>query len=187
MADDGSEVTGPHNNDNPNNPPQQPVNVVKMLQQTFIDLTQAINAMREELILQRTMHNNDDNPKPPQPLQPPNPPPIRNIRNSTLNYYPEIDQLCRHLYLDNPENMEAKLALEWLKSLYTFASILRCGWILEDPPTRPADVTDGEEYQINTPIMANFLRKISAELKVALPINVDDAVMTPSRAYNTLI
>lgn len=83
--------------------------------------------------------------------------------------------------------MESKTALEWLKSLHTLASILLCNWILERAPKRPADVTDIEEYPITRAIMANFRRKIPAELKVSLPINFDDDSMTPSRAYNTLI
>lgn len=62
--------------------------------------------MREEMNLQRAMHNNG-----------------RNILVSSLHYYPDIDQMNRHLYFDNPDKMETKSALEWLKSLYTLASI----------------------------------------------------------------
>lgn len=114
-------------------------------------------------------------------------PPIRNIRNSTLNYYPDTDKLCTSLYLDGPPNMEAKSAIEWLKSLYTLASILRCSWILYTPPTRPVDVTDTDIHQVNLAIMASFRRKIPPELKVSLPVYVDDDDTTPSQAYRQLM
>lgn len=185
MADTGSEITGQEgNDDNPpvNPPPAPPVPMISVPAQTFQDLTEAINNMREELILHRARGGN-------QPPAPPNPPApqVRNIRSSSLNYYPDIDKLCRHLYLDNPDPMEAKSALEWLKSLHTLASILRCDWILADPPTPPPDVNDGEKHQITVALMANFRRKIPAELKVSLPINVDDETVTPSSAYNSLL
>lgn len=183
MTDDGSEVTGAA----APNPNPQPADNVTLPQQTFLDLTQAINAMREELVLQRTMNNNE-NPSPnPNPNPQPAPANSINIRNSSLNYYPDIDELCRHLYLDNPEQMQSKSAMEWLKSLYTLASILRCSWILDDPPLRPTDVNDGKVIQITIATMANFRRKIPPELKFSLPINVDDDATTPSMAYNRLV
>lgn len=121
------------------------------------------------------------------PHRPANPPSVRSIRSYSLNYYPDIDELCRHLYLDNPEPMETKTALEWLKSLHTLASILCCDWILAYSPTRPAHVNDGEKHQINIAIMSNFRRKIPAKLKVSIPIDVDHEATTSSCAYNSLV
>lgn len=164
---DGSQVTDNNGGDNnPNPPPPAPANPgqnVVLPQQTFIDLTQAINQMREERILQGTMNNNDNSPQP-NPnqnsnAQPNPPPPVRNIRNSSLNYYPDIDELCRHLYLHNPSQMETKSGTEWLKSLYTLDSILRCNWILDEPPIRPDDVTEDEQHQITIALTENFAEK----------------------------
>lgn len=45
-------------------------------------------------------------------------------------------------------------------------------------------VTDVEAYQ--SIIMAIFQRKIPSELKVALPLNVDDPNATPYEAYKKL-
>lgn len=54
-------------------------------------------------------NHNGDAPKTANPKSNPqqNPlAPIRNIRNSSLNYYPDIEELCRHLYLDNLTKMD---------------------------------------------------------------------------------
>lgn len=67
------------------------------------------------------------------------------------------------------------------------ASILCCNWILDDPPVRPVDVTDGEQQQITIAIMAEFQRKTPPEIKVSLLINVDSNTTTPSMAYNQLV
>lgn len=96
---DGSEVTdnNPVNEENPNPNPSRsadPVQNVTIPVQSLLELTTAINSVREELILQRTMGQNNNGDYPPAPAQslpPPSnpqpnpPPPVRNIRNSSLN------------------------------------------------------------------------------------------------------
>lgn len=78
----------------------------------FVDLTQEINSMREELILQRTMQENPANPNPiPNPPPPPN---VRNTSKNPLKYYPDINKLWKSLYLNVLETMEYKRAIEWL-------------------------------------------------------------------------
>lgn len=183
---DGSEVTGP--GDNPAPPPPIPPPASDAPPDHLVLLTQEINEMRQELVLIRNqmqaMNANDGNGNNPNPNPPP---PVRNIRNSSLNSYPDIDKLCKSLYLYGPDIMEAKTAIEWLKSLHTLTSILRCIWILETPPQRPDVVTDVEVYHISLEIMSNFHHKIPRELKVALPLDVDDTATTPSVEYSRLM
>lgn len=83
--------------------------------------------------------------------------------------------------------MEAKSAIEWLKSLYTLASILKCSWILDSPPTQPYDITPGEVHQITIAIMDNLRRKIPPEMKVSLPIDVDADTTNPSQEFKQVM
>lgn len=62
MADDASEFTEPGpNNDDPQNNPLLFQNA-NILIQSLLNLTEAINAIREEMVLQRAMNNKGDNP-----------------------------------------------------------------------------------------------------------------------------
>lgn len=143
---DEIEVTGQGENNQENPPPppapqpeaEVPVNHLAQLTQTIIEMRQELIINRNQMCEINTKNNDGNNPNPNPPPQP-----VRKIRNSSLKYYPDIDKLCKSLYLDGPDMMESKTAIEWLKSLHTLAAILRCSWILETPPQRPDDVTYG--------------------------------------------
>lgn len=87
MAFDGIDVTG-------NKPPNQPIPppnppVVPVPTATLAELTTVINAMREEMILHCTgnsQSNNGDGNNPLFVLAN-----MRNIRNCSLKFYPDID------------------------------------------------------------------------------------------------
>lgn len=64
--------------------------------------------------------------------------------------------------------------------------IMRFSWIPQLPPVRPAAVTAGEAQQIRLAIMANIQRRIPADIKVVLPVDVDDPAVSPSKTFSTL-
>lgn len=101
-------------------------------------------------------------------------------------YYPDLDKVCRYLYLDLTDMMDTANAKEWLRSLETLVRIMRCSWILNDPPIRPAGVTVGEAQKIRLAIMANFQLRIPSDIKVVLSVDVDDPVVSPSKTFSTL-
>lgn len=102
---DTSEVT-----DNPegNNPPPNPKHAVtvNLPIQSLTDLTNAINAMREDLVIQRSMEQTEAGSSPNPSISDASRA-HQNIRSSWLNNYPDTDQLCRHPYLGKTEPMEA--------------------------------------------------------------------------------
>lgn len=58
---------------------------------------------------------------------------------------------------------------------------------IRDVVRTPDDVTDGEVHQVTLAIVDKFRWKIPPELKVLLPIDVDDAAMTPYRSIRELM
>lgn len=101
-------------------------------------------------------------------------------------YYPDLYKVCRHLYLYLTEIKDNNNAKEWLCSLETLVRIMRCSWILQDPPVRAAVVSAGEAQKIRLATMANFQRRISPDIEVILSVDVDDPAVSPSKTFATL-
>lgn len=102
-------------------------------------------------------NNNDD-------VNDQNQPHDDDVRPNANWYYPDLDKGCRHLYLDLTDMMDSNNAKDWLRLLETLVRIIRCSWILNDPPVRPAGVMAGEAQQIRLAIMANFQRRIPSDI-----------------------
>lgn len=88
--------------------------------------------------------------------------------------------------LDLTGMMDTTNAKECMCSLETLVRIMRCYWTLQEPPVRPANVTAGEAQQIHLAIMANFQRRIPSDIKVLLPVDFDDPVISLSKTFSNL-
>lgn len=186
MPQDESHVTIEDMSD-PNNPQPgaQPQGAnapnASMSNKTAQKLTEALNFMLQEMVALRMgnaqagndnnggieAEDNTDNDE----AVPPNP----------NGYYPDLDKICRHLYLNLTDMMTPNNTKAWLRSLENLILIMRCLWVLQKPPVRPANVSAGETQQIRLAIMANFQRRIPSDIKVVLSVDVDDPVISPSK------
>lgn len=61
-----------------------------------------------------------------------------------------------------------------------------CVCIIRKLVVRPHLVTDSDAQQLSIAIMANFQTRIPPDVKVSLPVNVDDSTVTPAKEFTTL-
>lgn len=122
------------NNNNPPDPAPAPAPAVPITNEVALQLTQALNEMRKEMFCFRQANtqpnnnkNDDNNDRPANEL-------IKVVRNNPTGYYPDLDKVCRHIYLDLTDIMDTKNVKYWLRSLETLVRIMRCSWILQEPP-----------------------------------------------------
>lgn len=129
--------------------------------------------MRQEMILFRTVNNQPNKNNNISPADEP----IEAVRKKPVEYYPDLEKVCRYLNFELTDTMETKIAKEW--SLETLVRIMSCSWILQELPLRPEGISAGEAQQIRIAIMDKFQRRIPDDIKVVLPVDVDDPVVPP--------